>query len=553
MDEHDVLDSLLGMGVGQVLRFGPAKVFRDERASWLVAGAGVAKAFGIASFAARWIVLLQPEAFSEVKMMKQEAGVKTQGFVDDQMKYAALNNLALARRVKMLIRAGVNEQSRRHLDGIIHDLETNNLKVAMDSMRILRDMEPRLLTGGEGDALQGILADVFMLDVVGPRGFVDQDKFVQYAFLPEVEESFGVGDIVFLGGQRWIVVGFSGGGRVVIGPIAGQGQQVQQIVSPFALTLVRRREFSGDRGDPDPQRYDDMAALADKINAHLTSGGVVQVTTMTRSVMYDRRNAGDFRVDGRGDLVVRRGRGEDALSMGARLLVGIRFGRQATFDEVASAPRATYAIEVGRTPLEGLVEILSPVTLFNLSVSAAGALLRQLSSAASGLLNTLAAEVKAGIQSQARAVLAALKNTEIAQRMTEFGIVLSEDGRMVTYAELFTGQQIAEEAASQVRAEFGSEADIADRMVSAQARFADDFLHRNAAVAAGDPHRANRELTELIRGRMVKAVQRDRAQRVKGTVRALGASFDDQDPLVAFHQQQRQAMARMARVPPVRG
>ena len=68
---------------------------------------------------------------------------------------------------------------------------------------------------------------------------------------------------------------------------------------------------------------------ADDLNAHLAGGGVVQVTTYLRSVLYKARNAGMFLELPDGALAVRRGRNVDRLSMGARLLVGIRLGHTA--------------------------------------------------------------------------------------------------------------------------------------------------------------------------------------------------------------------------------
>lgn len=65
---------------------------------------------------------------------------------------------------------------------------------------------------------------------------------------------------------------------------------------------------------------------ADKINEHLKGGGVVQVTTYTRSTLYGIKHAGWFEVRN-GSLFVRSGRRFDQLSIGERMLVGIRFGR----------------------------------------------------------------------------------------------------------------------------------------------------------------------------------------------------------------------------------
>lgn len=65
---------------------------------------------------------------------------------------------------------------------------------------------------------------------------------------------------------------------------------------------------------------------ANELNEHLASGGVVQVTTYLRSTLYTRKHAGWFE-QRNGSLYVRRGRKFDCLSIGDRLLVGIRLGR----------------------------------------------------------------------------------------------------------------------------------------------------------------------------------------------------------------------------------
>jgi hypothetical protein len=66
---------------------------------------------------------------------------------------------------------------------------------------------------------------------------------------------------------------------------------------------------------------------AEELNARLSGGGVVQVTTYTRSTVYQPRNAGAFVETEDGSLAVKRGRSLDRLSIGARLLVSIRVGR----------------------------------------------------------------------------------------------------------------------------------------------------------------------------------------------------------------------------------
>jgi hypothetical protein len=69
---------------------------------------------------------------------------------------------------------------------------------------------------------------------------------------------------------------------------------------------------------------------ADTLNQHLTHGGVVQVTTYSRSVLYRAQHAGCFKTGADGNLYVKRGKSWDCLSIesGQRLLVGIRLGRE---------------------------------------------------------------------------------------------------------------------------------------------------------------------------------------------------------------------------------
>lgn len=69
------------------------------------------------------------------------------------------------------------------------------------------------------------------------------------------------------------------------------------------------------------------AVTADKINAHLTAGGVVQVTTYLHATLYKQKHAGWF-FERDGALYVRSGRSSVKLSAPkVGLLVGIRFGR----------------------------------------------------------------------------------------------------------------------------------------------------------------------------------------------------------------------------------
>jgi hypothetical protein len=66
---------------------------------------------------------------------------------------------------------------------------------------------------------------------------------------------------------------------------------------------------------------------ADQLNAHLANGGVVQVTTCTKSWIYTSKHVGAFIELRDGALAVKRGKSSDRLSMGNLLLVGIRLGR----------------------------------------------------------------------------------------------------------------------------------------------------------------------------------------------------------------------------------
>lgn len=66
---------------------------------------------------------------------------------------------------------------------------------------------------------------------------------------------------------------------------------------------------------------------ADEINAKLADGGVVQVSTYTRSTIYTQKHAGMFLETADGSLAVRRGKSVDRLSIRDHLLVAIRFGK----------------------------------------------------------------------------------------------------------------------------------------------------------------------------------------------------------------------------------
>jgi len=66
---------------------------------------------------------------------------------------------------------------------------------------------------------------------------------------------------------------------------------------------------------------------AKKLNDHLEAGGVVQVTTYTKSTLYKQRHTGWFTESAKGELFVQRGRGKDCLATKDRLLVGIKLYR----------------------------------------------------------------------------------------------------------------------------------------------------------------------------------------------------------------------------------
>jgi hypothetical protein len=66
---------------------------------------------------------------------------------------------------------------------------------------------------------------------------------------------------------------------------------------------------------------------AEKLNAHLAAGGIVQVTTYLKSTIYDSRHSGWFTENGKGELFVRRGKSRDCLGAVDRPIVSIRLGR----------------------------------------------------------------------------------------------------------------------------------------------------------------------------------------------------------------------------------
>ncbi len=67
---------------------------------------------------------------------------------------------------------------------------------------------------------------------------------------------------------------------------------------------------------------------ADEINNHLANGGVIQLVTYNNSIIYNKKNAGDFKlIDG--FLHVRYGRRYNCLEQNSGMLVKIKFGRYA--------------------------------------------------------------------------------------------------------------------------------------------------------------------------------------------------------------------------------
>ena len=67
---------------------------------------------------------------------------------------------------------------------------------------------------------------------------------------------------------------------------------------------------------------------AARLNAHLASGGVVQVTTWARSTLYNVKHAGWFSENIKGELYVTHKRGKVCLGSTTAPLVGIRLGRE---------------------------------------------------------------------------------------------------------------------------------------------------------------------------------------------------------------------------------
>ena len=63
---------------------------------------------------------------------------------------------------------------------------------------------------------------------------------------------------------------------------------------------------------------------ADELNALLLAGGMVQVSTYTRSTLYRQKHAGMFREGVGGNLYAQNGRRWDCLTCGGRLIVGLK-------------------------------------------------------------------------------------------------------------------------------------------------------------------------------------------------------------------------------------
>ena len=68
---------------------------------------------------------------------------------------------------------------------------------------------------------------------------------------------------------------------------------------------------------------------AETLNAHLKTGGVVQIATAYRITEYKEKHAGMFFQGADGNLYVRAGKGSHCLSYGkgAHMMVTIRVGR----------------------------------------------------------------------------------------------------------------------------------------------------------------------------------------------------------------------------------
>lgn len=73
---------------------------------------------------------------------------------------------------------------------------------------------------------------------------------------------------------------------------------------------------------------DSARDLLEKVQGHLRSGGVVQITTYLRSTVYSKPEHADwFALDGKEQMVVKCGRRRDRLTLRGKPLCGFRFGR----------------------------------------------------------------------------------------------------------------------------------------------------------------------------------------------------------------------------------
>jgi hypothetical protein len=71
-----------------------------------------------------------------------------------------------------------------------------------------------------------------------------------------------------------------------------------------------------------------MIFSAERLNGHLQSGGIVQVSTYLRSTLYRQKHAGWFYEDSAGMLRVKSGNRSLCLGRPDKPLVDIRLGRE---------------------------------------------------------------------------------------------------------------------------------------------------------------------------------------------------------------------------------
>ena len=69
-----------------------------------------------------------------------------------------------------------------------------------------------------------------------------------------------------------------------------------------------------------------MRPTAETLNNHLKNGGLVQVTTYTKSWLYKQKHAGYFHDIG-GNLYMQSGNRKDKIAQGDEMLVSLRMGR----------------------------------------------------------------------------------------------------------------------------------------------------------------------------------------------------------------------------------